>query len=153
MREKQLISVRRARIRNGPFASDESFGNNGYFVFNAPSGAALICIVSEGRGWDHVSVRAEEPDGASRVPTWGEMCLIKELFWGPGESVVQYHPRKSQYVNNHPHVLHLWRPQEVELPEPPPSLLGIAGVQPDQIRGVVRGKKGWYVAVDEADHA
>lgn len=140
MRHKQLTAVRRARVTSGPLASDDSYGNNGVFEFDAPSGARLLCIASDGEGWDHVSVRAVDPDGASRIPTWGEMCLVKEMFWAPWEAVVQYHPRKSQYVNNHPHVLHLWRPQDEELPQPPPSLVGVPGIEARKMRGVVNGK-------------
>ena len=35
------------------------------------------------------------------------------------ETVVQYHPPKSDYVNNHPYCLHLWRPHSQEIPRPP----------------------------------
>lgn len=49
----------------------------------------------------------------------------KDIFWGPEETVIQYHPPKSEYVNNHPSVLHLWRPTGVDLPLPPSILTGI----------------------------
>jgi hypothetical protein len=32
---------------------------------------------------------------------------------------LQYHPAKSNYVNVAPHVLHLWRPLNQEVPLPP----------------------------------
>lgn len=57
--------------------------------------------------WDHVSVSL--PDN-SRCPTWDEMCFIKNLFFRDDETVVQFHPKKSEYINNHPYTLHLWRP-------------------------------------------
>lgn len=63
--------------------------------------------------WEHVSV------SASTVPTWGEMCWVKSLFWEPEEVVIQYHPPESQYVNVHGRVLHLWKPVGVVLPMPP----------------------------------
>jgi hypothetical protein len=63
--------------------------------------------------WEHVSV------SASTVPVWGEMCWVKDLFWGPEEVVVQYHPPESQYVNVHGRVLHLWKPVGLEIPMPP----------------------------------
>ena len=66
----------------------------------------LRCIADNGGGWEHVSVSLNRP----RVPNWDEMCFVKEVFWEPEDCVVQYHPPASQYVNCHPHVLHLWRP-------------------------------------------
>ena len=71
--------------------------------------------------WEHVSVSTPE-----RCPTWEEMCWIKDLFWDEEETVVQYHPPKSRYVNMHPFTLHLWRPTRSKdrLPFPPSNLVG-----------------------------
>lgn len=57
-------------------------------------------------GWEHVSV---SPCNRKRAtpPTWAEMCEIKHMFFEDEEAVVQYHPPKSEYVNNHPYCLHL----------------------------------------------
>lgn len=63
--------------------------------------------------WEHVSV------SASTVPTWAEMCWVKNLFWHPDEWVVQFHPAESSYVNDHARTLHLWRPVGVAIPTPP----------------------------------
>jgi hypothetical protein len=52
------------------------------------------------------------------------MQFVKGLFWEPDETVIQYHPAESQYVNCHPLVLHLWKPIGVVLPTPPTSLIG-----------------------------
>ena len=73
-------------------------------------------IWSWGLGWEHVSV---SPKNQSRTPTWDEMCRVKDMFWNEDEAVVQYHPRKSDYVNIRKNCLHLWRPIDVELPTPP----------------------------------
>ena len=69
-------------------------------------------------GWEHVSV---SPCSQKRktCPTWEEMCAIKNMFFENDEAVVQYHPPKSDYVNNHPYCLHLWRPTNQEIPRPP----------------------------------
>jgi hypothetical protein len=67
-----------------------------------------------GPAWDHVSVSRED-----RVPTWEDMCWVKDWFFEEEECVVQYHPPKKDYVNNNPRVLHLWRPVGVEIPMPP----------------------------------
>lgn len=74
--------------------------------------------------WDHVSVCASDYKGG-RCPTWDEMCYIKGLFWDEEETVVQFHPPKSEYVNNHPDCLHLWRHASVEFPRPPTKAVGI----------------------------
>ena len=78
-------------------------------------------LVSSSLGWDHVSVSIRAKDGTpvARCPRWDEMCFIKEKFFEDTEYVCQYHPSKNQYVNNHPYVLHLWRPTDVPLPVPP----------------------------------
>lgn len=108
------------RIRTGPFASSESYGNNGAFMIDTKSGTDVLrTIASDGEGWEHVSVSL-----ATRCPTWEEMCAVKELFWGPEDCVVQYHPPASDYVNCHPFTLHLWRPVGVSLLMPPSFLVG-----------------------------
>ena len=70
----------------------------------------------------HVSVSAKD-----RCPTWGEMCWVKDQFWGPEECVIQYHPPRSRYVNAHPFCLHLWRPVGLDLPQPPEWALAPTG--------------------------
>lgn len=123
MYPKPRRNVERFRIRDGRMATGRRDGNNGAFVIPYSGSVNLIVIASNGKGWEHVSVRADE-SGLSRVPTWEEMCFIKERFWQPEEVVVQYHPARSQYVNMHPHVLHLWRSLESELPTPPGWMVG-----------------------------
>lgn len=71
----------------------------------------LCCVVGDGGGWDHVSVSVI---GKARTPYWSEMCQVKDLFFRDDEVVMQLHPAKKDYVNNHPFVLHLWRPQTEE---------------------------------------
>jgi hypothetical protein len=104
-------------------------GNNGAFVI--PVGpesesyrSNYQCIVSDGELWEHVSVTVVSYTGQTRTPTWDEMCAVKDLFWGQEEAVIQYHPPKSEYVNCHPNVLHLWRPLEAELRLPPARVVG-----------------------------
>lgn len=49
---------------------------------------------------------------------WEQMNKIKEIFFNDDEVVIQIHPAKKDYINKHPYVLHLWRPQNVEIPLP-----------------------------------
>lgn len=118
----------KSRITYGEMASCADYGNNGAFgvVLNTNVGKGqhgkrrFHIIASDGDDWEHVSVSL--PD---RTPTWGEMCVIKGMFWGEDDCVVQYHPPKSDYINNHPYCLHLWRPIGIELPRPDSILVGI----------------------------
>lgn len=86
-------------------------------------------IVSDGLGWDHVSVVLHERvnnrmTNVKRTPTWGEMSYIKDLFFDPEEWVMQFHPAHSQYVNNHKYCLHLWRWQLDGIPKPSIEMVG-----------------------------
>jgi len=71
--------------------------------------------------WEHCSVSINR----ERTPTWEVMCAVKDLFWDAEDTVIQFHPKKSDYVNNHPHVLHLWRPTDKEIELPDSTLVGI----------------------------
>lgn len=98
----------------------------GFFVVPASRKRpyALRVIASSGEDWEHVSVST-----AVRCPTWEEMCYVKGLFWGEEDTVVQYHPAKSEYVNNHQYCLHLWRPIGQYMPVPPSILVGLKGLR------------------------
>jgi hypothetical protein len=122
-----------ARITDHPvLASSAADGNNGAFSIESPEpGWRLFLICSDGSQepdvadwqWEHVSVHAS--NGARlRTPTWKEMAYVKRLCWDGEDVVVQFHPRESEYVNCHPHVLHLWRPKNAEIPTPPALLVG-----------------------------
>ena len=100
-----------------PSLGDETCG---YFVVPLPHAQTLRVIASSEGEWEHVSVSRKD-----RCPTWDEMCKIKALFWDEEDCVVQYHPPKSDYVNNHPFCLHLFRPTTVEMPRPPSIMVGL----------------------------
>jgi hypothetical protein len=109
-------------------------GMNGLFAIplDKESRNVALCMVSDGFGWkedgfegpawEHVSVRiGEKRKGRreDRVPNWNEMVVIKDLFFQPEECVVQFHPKKSEYVDTNPYCLHLWRLKEGDFPTPP----------------------------------
>jgi hypothetical protein len=99
-------------------------GNFGAFALPAIFGSReLWSIASDGEGWEHVSIHVWE-NNKYRLPTWTEMCYVKELFWDEEDVVMQLHPKRSEYVNCHPYVLHLWRPIGQEIPTPPAILVG-----------------------------
>jgi len=140
----------RARDTTHPqLASTAADGNNGCFYVDSPEpGWMLALICSDGTEspdepayqWEHVSVhayrdqkieivgllgRGSKPGHKMRTPTWKEMAFVKDLCWDAEDVVMQLHPRKSEYVNQHPHVLHLWRPVHAAISTPPSELVGV----------------------------
>lgn len=65
-------------------------------------------------GWEHVSV---SPKHKFSIPTWDDMCVLKDIFFNDEEEVYQIHPPKSQYVNLKDNCLHLWKPKGIVLNE------------------------------------
>jgi hypothetical protein len=121
MRATPNSNVERYRLTEGPMGSDARAGNNGCFFIPCPgTHASLQVIVSDGMGWEHVSVSLR-----TRCPTWSEMCYIKDLFWDEESTVMQLHPPRSKWVNNHPYCLHLWKPVSEAIRCPPEILVGV----------------------------
>ena len=112
----------RFRVTSGPapWATGPEAGNNGLFLVKLARNQVLRVIASDGEGWEHVSVSRRD-----RCPSWEEMCAVKELFWGPEDTVMQLHPPRSQWISNAEFCLHLWRPVGVEIPMPPSLMVGI----------------------------
>ena len=111
MRNTPNVKAERYRNHSHHASSLCSGTNAGAFTVLSCNGRSqLAVIVSDGGGWDHVSVHVF---GEKRCPTWEEMCAVKDLFFRDDEVVMQLHPAKSEYVNQHPFTLHLWRPQTV----------------------------------------
>jgi len=120
MNAKPSDFVEQHRVTTGAQATTRKQGNNGVFRF-CRKGIVINCIVSDGGGWEHVSVSVSSTSKRrkfGRLPSWNEMCWVKDLFWDKSECVIQYHPPESDYVDNAP-VLHLWKPLNAELPMPP----------------------------------
>ena len=118
--------LERYRVRQGAYGSysGETFG-----AFLIPfESYDLKVIATDGKGvkpeWEHVSVSLP-----NRTPNWKEMSFIKDLFWDEEEIVIQYHPSKSQYVNQHPNCLHLWKKVGFDMPLPPMILVGSTPTQ------------------------
>jgi hypothetical protein len=109
----------RARLRTHPrLGSSSADGNNGAFIVRSVEpGWDLALQVSDGMGWEHVSVHAFRGT-QQRTPNWKEMCQVKDLCWEDEDAVLQYHPPRAEYVNDHPYTLHLWRPIGVDVPRP-----------------------------------
>jgi hypothetical protein len=117
------------RCANSPFESE--FGDPcGVFVIpstelpNGKTSRVLNIIATDGNvgineenKWEHVSVSIL--GDKKNTPSWLEICLVKDLFWDEEECVVQYHPAKSDYINLHEGVLHLWKHKNAPFPTPP----------------------------------
>jgi hypothetical protein len=116
MRKILHDKLRQGRVRSGVMRSTDDDGHAGCFIVIGPKGATLRVMSNgnDGSDWEHVSVSLDH-----RVPNWAEMSMVKDLFWGENECVVQYHPAKSEYVNIHPNCLHLWRLVDGSFPMPP----------------------------------
>lgn len=121
MRNLYLLDAFRIRdsraLDHYGWSGDETCG-----MFDVPSPVdkqPMRVIASAGDGWDHVSVSRQ-----TRCPNWQEMEHVKRLFFRDDETAMQLHVPPSDHINNHPFCLHLWRPQNVEIPRPPSFMVG-----------------------------
>lgn len=115
-----------SQIKLNPNLRCIEWGTDGGAVFWQPTKntKSAVIIFSNGGGWDHVSISFK-----NRCPSWGEMGMVKDIFFNTDECVVQYHPAKNEYVNNHPYCLHLWKSQDAHMPTPPTIMVGIKDVE------------------------
>jgi hypothetical protein len=133
MRTEVPKELEEGRVRSGPWATTSDRGLCGVFIVQGLIVAGhtgegdMVCvdiasgerrIVSANTGWEHVTVETDH-----RIPTWDEMCFVKNLFWQEEECVVEYHPPLSQYVRCNPYCLHLWRPKHATIPTPSVSIV------------------------------
>lgn len=84
--------------------------------FVSPLGqVGVSCGNWEGVPYIHASlVKAEG------LPTYEEMCALKDAVFGPNRYACQIHPPESEHVNIHSRCLHLWgplRPAQWPLPK------------------------------------
>jgi hypothetical protein len=78
------------------------------YVGNLASAQGLLVICSasrerDGKRWIHVSMSRHK-----RLPSYDDMCLVKNQFLGANRLAVQVFARAAHHVNINPHVLHLW---------------------------------------------
>ena len=130
MRAELPAWVERRRVLVGhsyELGSTAEYGMNGAFAIpgkETPTAAFLRVIASDGMGWEHVSVSVF---GEDRCPTWEEMEFVCRLFWNTDECVMQLHPPRSEWINQHKYCLHLWKPTTpgVSITRPPKNLVGV----------------------------
>jgi hypothetical protein len=116
---EKLRKAERHRIVNGKLASKDIDGWNGDFLVPLEGGIWHVRI-SDGWGWRHLSVTSAQ---TRDLPSWQVMCRLKEMFFSDDSWVVQFHPPKSENINDHPYCLHLWESLETPVPTPPVILV------------------------------
>lgn len=115
MRTKEEIQ-NNPKLRNVEFSMD---GGRADIHIGGWNGSV---IWSDGAGWEHVSVC---PYAKRIIPSWDDMCQLKDVFFNDDESVIQIHPPKEQYVSNMDNCLHLWKCSYKEMVLPPSCLVGM----------------------------
>lgn len=114
------------RIKTGQWKTDDGQKFGLFFIpvrMPGKSPMKVMCSpLEESAEWWHVSVSLP-----NRCPTWDEMSLIKGLFFSDDDTVIQFHPKKEEYINNHPYCLHLWKNNKKEIELPPSYLVGLKG--------------------------
>lgn len=101
----EILKIRNLQIK----AIDRDMPMLGGSYYDSISGKWLNFMFSIQMGWEHLSVSMP-----SKTPSWDQMCIMKEIFFDDEEECFEYHPKKSEYVNIHPHCLHIWRPRVEE---------------------------------------
>lgn len=97
----EILKTRNLQIK----AIDRGMPMLGGSYYDSVSGKWLNFMFSIQMGWEHLSVSMP-----SKTPSWDQMCVMKDIFFEDEEECFEYHPKKSEYVNIHPHCLHIWRP-------------------------------------------
>ena len=58
---------------------------------------------ADGKRWIHVSMSRP-----GELPSYQDMCVVKEVFIGSKRKAIQVFPASDEHVNIHPYCLHLW---------------------------------------------
>lgn len=96
-----------------------SFGQSA-FIKLPDCGTCSVLWDDNVDGWEHVSVspvKKFNKVGLENLPTWNDMCVLKDVFFYDDEEAYQIHPKKSEYVNFQSNCLHLWKPRGHEINE------------------------------------
>ncbi len=101
------------------YAVETGIDGGAYLIRHNPTNVQLRVIASHGGGWDHVSVSLPK-----RCPNWTEMEFIKRMFFGADEIAMQLHVEPKDHISIHSNCLHIWRPQNAEIPMPPSLMVG-----------------------------
>jgi hypothetical protein len=106
-----IINTRNLTIDQNSYHPEiPAFGGRYY---DKASGKFLNFVFSVQGGYEHLSVSMP-----NKTPSWDQMCVMKDIFFEDEEETIEYHPPKSDYVNIHPHCLHMWRQRLEDTLEP-----------------------------------
>jgi len=118
MRDLTAPALDRYRI-DSPFHGWRGDDTCGVFAMPSPiDGGELRVVASSGDCWDHVSVSRK-----NRPPNWAEMEFVKRQFFKDDEVAMQLHVPTADHISVHPNCLHIWRPQDRDIPRPPPWMV------------------------------
>lgn len=101
-------------LENSKIWNYTPFPTNSAFIKLPDCGTCSVIWGDDEEGYEHVSV---SPKKKFNMPTWNDMCVLKDMFFEDDEEVYQIHPKKSEYVNVMENCLHLWKPIGHELNE------------------------------------
>lgn len=82
------------------------------FIKLTDAGTCSVLWCEDEYGWEHVSI---SPKKQTKIPTWQDMCQLKDIFFKDDEEALQLHPKKKEYVNVMDNCLHLWKPRGMEI--------------------------------------
>lgn len=105
---RDLAYLEKYRVKT-PFAQD---------AYKVPVGKRMFFVIvstdndRSGHAIEHVSVSHRNE---KIMPSWDEMCAIKDMFFEKEEECVQIHPKHSEYVNMVSNCLHIWHPVNGEI--------------------------------------
>lgn len=115
---RKAFLVEEYRILDGEKGSNP---HSPYGAFMVPFRSHILQVIADDGqlyGWEHVSVSLP-----NRCPNWDEMCFVKSAFWEDEETVLEFHPKRSEYVSIHPFCLHLWKKVGIDHELPPGILI------------------------------
>jgi hypothetical protein len=115
-------SFNQFRIKEGPLASTDELGQNGAFIIGFKDDTALLVTVATRAGWEHVCVSKrrkrmlQKPEDVE--PDNGDMATVKDIFFKPEETVVEYFPHRESCLHPAPGTRHLWKHNLRDFPMP-----------------------------------
>lgn len=93
-----------SKLNNLIIISNKESGGTGLITYGSLKNCSVIWSREEGGLYDHVSIAPK-----NRMPSWDELCKVKDMFFYDEEECFQVFPKKSEYVNIHKYCLHIWR--------------------------------------------
>lgn len=75
--------------------------------YKLPNGCrvGVSAFAHDGHIWIHASISRRD-----RVPSYDDLCMLKNVVFGPNRICAQVFECEKNHVNIHPFCLHLWGP-------------------------------------------